>query len=1005
MAVYLLLILFAAAGAAFGQGCGPIQFQSASQITVTRTDPGNFVRTSFGMQRMPDGSFRRHRYEIVTPFRKIDTVDNFQTAFANCGDSLAPPTVRVTPNLAADRFGTPSRNPVMTDLIGDGTGAVIFTDYVRGTLLVNLGTAEVTQRGAQRSYAVGEDPENVLVFDVNGDGRRDVIVSNSGNQPRTPGNIAVLLGNGDGTLANPVTYNAGSNPVGFTIADFNGDGRPDIAAANRASNNVSILLGNGNGTFQAAVGYPAGDFPVSVAGGDLNGDGNMDLVAVGFGDGARVLLGNGNGTFRAVTIVPLTSGGRSVTLADFNKDGRLDAAVAEGNAGAAAVLIGNGAGGFSAVNRYVVGYLPESILAMDFDLDGNLDLNIAAGHPDAVTPHVFSEAITVLYGRGDGTFRGPGAYAVERNSQGMVYTDFNGDGRGDIAVIANMVSVLLGRADGTFQPARFSTIQQGQFYENLATADFNRDGRADIITGSRSGIITVALGTGDGGFQAPTNIATPNWVRFIATGDLNGDGRPDAVATNGLPFSTNQQVGENIVVLLGLGNGAFQPPVFVRAGPNPAHVALADVNGDGRLDAVVTNQGILPASSGPPPNAGGTSILLGNGDGTFRAPVSYPAGSNPDTTSVGDFNGDNRPDIVTASGGGFSGFQLHTFLGRGDGTFTARQSLRTDFGPSDIAIADFSGDGKNDLAVAHCCGDTLMSYLVGNGDGTFQSEVLFPAADSPYRVVAADLNGDRKPDLIVGHSGSSDGIVAVFLNTSRNGRPIVNVSAASNAVGPVAPESIVSAYGTGVAATTAIAQTIPPPLDLGGTTVKVRDSFGAERDAGLFFVSPGQVNFLAPAGTATGTAIVTLSAPGGALFIGTVEVGIVAPGIFALNAQGLAAANVLRVRDGVQTVEDVFEIGAGDAIVARAIDLGPEGDTVFLLLYGTGFRFRRFATSVQATIGGQNARVSFSGAQGDFPGLDQMNIEIPRSLIGRGDVEVRVTVDNAAANAVRIRIR
>jgi virginiamycin B lyase len=235
--------------------------------------------------------------------------------------------------------------------------------------------------------------------------------------------------------------------------------------------------------------------------------------------------------------------------------------------------------------------------------------------------------------------------------------------------------------------------------------------------------------------------------------------------------------------------------------------------------------------------------------------------------------------------------------------------------------------------------------------------------------------------------------------------PTVSVSAASFAQSEVAAESIVAAFGSRLATATLTSTTLPLPTELANTRVSVRDSSGTTRAAPLFFVSPGQINYLMPAGTANGTATVTITSDD----IGTVQIAAVAPGLFAANAdgRGVAAASVLRVTaDGSQIYEQpaaVFDT-AQNRFIARAIDLGSESDRVFLILYGSGLRSRSALSAVTAKLGGIEATVSFAGAQGDLIGVDQVNLLLPRSLIGRGEVAVVLTVDGRVANTVMVKI-
>jgi uncharacterized protein (TIGR03437 family) len=237
---------------------------------------------------------------------------------------------------------------------------------------------------------------------------------------------------------------------------------------------------------------------------------------------------------------------------------------------------------------------------------------------------------------------------------------------------------------------------------------------------------------------------------------------------------------------------------------------------------------------------------------------------------------------------------------------------------------------------------------------------------------------------------------------------VVSVSGASFTA-PLATDSIVSAFGSSLAVTTKLATSTPLPTTLAGTTVKVKDSAGQERLAPLFFVSPRQVNYLIPPGTLTGTATVTVNNPDGRISTGTIQIHPVAPGIFTANSngQGVAAAIIQRVKpDFSQTFELVarFDTAQGK-MVAVPIDLGPEGEQVFLILFGTGLRHHGGLSTVTVSIGEADAQVLYAGVQPDFFGLDQINLRLPRGLIGRGEVDVVVKVGAQTANVIKIHIR
>ena len=245
----------------------------------------------------------------------------------------------------------------------------------------------------------------------------------------------------------------------------------------------------------------------------------------------------------------------------------------------------------------------------------------------------------------------------------------------------------------------------------------------------------------------------------VAVADLDGDGKPDLAAVN--------YYSGNVSVLLGKGDGTFQTAVNYRAGSAPQSVAVGDFNGDGKPDLAVANNG-----------SANVSVLLGNGDGTFLAPVNYAAGGWPQFVATDDINNDGKPDLVVAN------FRVSDFtisanvsilLGNGDGTFRAPASYNP--GGRAVAVADFNGDGRPDVAVAN----NGIAVLLGNGDGAFQTAVNFNSPGSQPLVVG-DFNGDGMPDLAVVNSTG----VSILLNTCRpaglNNPPVADASATATRV-------------------------------------------------------------------------------------------------------------------------------------------------------------------------------------------------------------------------------
>jgi hypothetical protein len=321
----------------------------------------------------------------------------------------------------------------------------------------------------------------------------------------------------------------GDNPQAIAAGDFDGDGKTDLAVANRSSGNVSILLGKGDGTFQTAVKFGAGFQPSSVALGDFNGDGKTDLgIAnnVYSNSTVSVLLGNGDGSFQASVSYATEPNSRSVAVGDFNGDAKPDLAVVGWNSDKVSVLLGNGDGTFQAALRYHAAIAPSiglySVAVGDFNGDSKPDL-------------AFGDS--VLLGNGDGTFQTARYYGANVHEKYVTVGDFNGDGQSDVAMAGygTGVSVLLGNGDGSFQTA--IPLRTGP-PAALTAGDFNCDGKMDLALADDGspGRVRVALGNGDGTFRAPVGYG--GWSGPLALGvdDFNGDGKPDLVVAGFFSF-------------------------------------------------------------------------------------------------------------------------------------------------------------------------------------------------------------------------------------------------------------------------------------------------------------------------------------------------------------------------------------------------------------------------------------------------------------------------------------
>jgi uncharacterized protein (TIGR03437 family) len=610
----------------------------------------------------------------------------------------------------------------------------------------------------------------------------------------------------------------------------------------------------------------------------------------------------------------------------------------------------------------------------------------------------------------------------------VVTEDFNGDGKPDLAVTfsdnldagGRLLLVLLGNGDGTFTAG--NAVDLGQSFLLVAALDLNGDRKTDlVITAPLSGDSFLLAGNGDGTFRQPVKIGSG----VLRVADFNGDAKPDLLSAG-------------LVVRLGNGDGTFGNPIVTPETINftplgfAGAIALGDFNGDGKLDVAHT--------SAWHDAFGMVWIWLGNGDGTFRPLPPNNLFSNGANSPVAppvvasDFDHDGKTDLALGTGDLLSLFgpsnSVGILLGNGDGTFR-KGAIIPLFG-SLLLTADLNGDGAADLA-------TEIEVALNNGDGTFQTPQAFgygqPVIGSDVidlretpPLVAADFNRDGKPDLampshLTGTFGAAGGFtssgLSILLNTGAGPPGSVSAVSAANGSRVIAPGSIASIYGNNLAPSTAAAASLGNlPPNLGGISLHVRDAFGADRLARLSFVSPTQINFLVPDGTAEGLAALNIDTGHFPFVEGQLAtlVQMLAPSFFTADGSGtgVAAATAVHVLpNGTQMPLPVFSCANG---VCGAVPIDLSKGPVYLSLYGTGFRHTSANPAGVPLAGCQIQNyypvAIYAGPQHQIPGLDQLNLLLPPvSGVGQTDIVCRFGVnapgvsESAASAPVKIDIR
>ncbi len=610
-------------------------------------------------------------------------------------------------------------------LLPPGNAVQVFFGHGDGTFAAPVKVADGLSSGG-----------SLLTGDFNNDGRTDVAVTDATS-------VSILFGSGNGSFGKPhvnaTGLNAGNNGFAWLImavADLNRDSHLDVVVTDGGSN-VQALLGSASGALHpapVATALGTGDPANAIALADFNGDGKPDL-ALGFGNNLPEFVssyvcffnGYGDGTFdtnfECTSLAPNAFYG----MLAANLNGRPGLAIPNDPL---TVVVNNGNGNFTQTN-YAVGGGTIAVADLNGDHREDIVTNNGAG-------------LQVILNGGGGILRAPLALLLDPGLYptvaAMNTADMNSDGHADLILDSFLqipvggqephVKLLLGGPRNTFSQSADAQLPfTDQYYPSAnppAVGDFNHDGLLDFaysaITSDNPPDLTpyeqVFFGDGKGNIGGGPQLSFDS--NYLAAGYFNSGGQADLASLDSSGLS----------ILIGKGDGTFAPAKNYGVGNNPVFVLQRDLNGDGKRDLVVVNQ-----------DSNTISVLLGNGDGTFKPQKTYPAGAKPTIAVTGDFNRDHKIDIAVGSSKGIS-----VLLGNGNGTFQP-QKLYSATGPiTGIAQASVRQDGNECLLGVDSANGRFV-LLPGHGDGTFGTPVFYPVDNAPSGILAADFDGDGATDV------------------------------------------------------------------------------------------------------------------------------------------------------------------------------------------------------------------------------------------------------------------
>jgi hypothetical protein len=634
------------------------------------------------------------------------------------------------------------------------------------------------------STPLNEVVGEVALSDFDSDGDLDAFATIRGDFDQMT-KIKVWRNNGNGTLAAPIEFTTGQGPAGIVIADFTGDGRPDVITANYGSSSISILRHNGltgnSAGFLAPVNFATGNRAEKIAAADVNGNGILDVVVGGqvgtrFQASLAVTINNGNGVFAAPVAYDAAPGGRfgspAVALADLDNDGDVDLIgggdYENGSIDNGAVTIrrniGNGTFGSAEI------FLFDNFIPMPKELTtGRINSDGFADIVAAVPSGRATEGFVVVNSNGSGGFNTPVYYEASQQTFDVAIVDLDNDTDGDVVTLANSsAAVTVHENVGGSFPV-LTRYEVASLSDAVESADIDNDGDIDIVVNgevdiaSNDAVVKILKNNGNGTFAPAIDYTPARNFADMRLRDINGDGFVDLLFAPDGNFPSF-----HFGTAVNNGNGTFAPTVVTNVfSCGEGTIDAADLDHDGDLDIVLTEEETCPGQD--------AHIFVFRNDGNqnfVRMPDIALPGRLPHGLALAEVTGDSNIDIITALSDG-----MGVFPGNGNLTFGAPIISTTR--PFKFKMADFNTDGLLDVGMIlqqESFGTDTIATALGNGNGTFQairtqtgSSVLENLRIS-NDLEPGDVNGDGTPDLIVFNYASND-VSAFIVNPDGSLRP------------------------------------------------------------------------------------------------------------------------------------------------------------------------------------------------------------------------------------------